>query len=269
MSPFQAAVWGIVQGLTEFLPVSSSGHLVLLPWLIGWETPSLTYDVVVHFGTLAAILGYFRREILELVSAAWWILRRRGSRPDQVDLVWLIAISALPAVVLGLLMEDLLESAFGAPLAAACFLIVTGVLLMLAEWLGDRQRVLKDLRPWDALLLGLAQSLALLPGISRSGATISAGLMRGLQREAAARFSFLMVIPVVFGATLYEVTKLFGASAPAANWFTLLIGFLCACVSGYLAVSFLLDYVRSRGMRPFAIYCWAIGSVAIIAYFVS
>jgi len=265
MSLLRALVLGVLQGATEFVPVSSSGHLVLVPWLLGWENPGLTFDVVVHLGTLLAVLAVFWRDVIRLV-AAWFRSLRGGEVGTDAKIAWFIIIGSIPAAILGFLFEDVLEQAFAAPRWVAAFLLVTGVILALSEAAGRRTRGFPAMRWLDALLIGLAQAVAMLPGVSRSGSTIAAGLGRNLERDVAARFSFLLAIPVVAGAGLF--TLLDWAEAPGLNGASagaLAVGFLAAAVSGYVCIRFLLSYLRRHSLLPFAIYCWAFGLLALLA----
>ena len=262
MSIWEAILWGALQGATEFLPVSSSGHLVLVPWLLNKATPSVTYDVIVHAGTLLAALVYFWRDIWALLQGLVVSVRARQLN-QQGRLALLIAASAVPAGVVGFVAEDMLARVFGRPAVVAALLLVTGGLLWLAEWLGRRQRGIASLTLRDAMLIGLAQCVALLPGISRSGATISSGLLRGLEREAATRFSFLMVLPLIAGATGYELLG-FSATPGGDTWSLLLAGFIAAAMTGYVALHLLLRLVRRHSLRPFALYCWTVGLACLL-----
>jgi undecaprenyl-diphosphatase len=278
---FQAIVLGILQGATEFLPVSSSGHLVLVPWLLGWPAPGLAFDAVVHWGTALAVVAYFWRDWVSLVGAAFRSLRALTLRRPQISqdgagsatgataepwpgsdearLAWFILLGTVPAALIGWLLEDFFEGMFGRPGAAAAFLLVTAALLTASERLGRRERDLDTLTWFDALLVGLAQALAIFPGISRSGATIAAGLGRGLRREPAARFSFLLATPVILGAGLLKVVDLAHMGGLAAQAPTLVVGFLAAGVVGFGCIHFLLRYLQRRRLYPFAIYCAAVG----------
>lgn len=279
MTLWQAAFWGLLQGLTEFLPVSSSGHLALAPWLLGWPAPDLTFDLLVHLGTLAAVVAYLRRDVAALLAAAWRLARLRRIVDAPTRLAALIVVSALPAALLGALFNDLVEQAIQAPWAVSLLLAVTGGILFLSERLPEsaqrlpesaqrlarRERPLEALTVADALGIGLAQAVAMLPGISRSGATIGAGLLRGLTRREAARFSFLMALPVITGATLVQLLRVLRgglAAAPAAN---LGVGLAVAAVSGYAALRFLLRYLQTHSLRPFAFYCWGLALVGLAA----
>ena len=265
---FQAIVLGLLQGITEFIPVSSSGHLVVIPWVLGWDDPGLTYDTILHLGTLVAVVLYFRRDILELLSAWWQSLRQRKLETPHARLAWLIVVSAIPAALLGFFLNDFFEQLFGSPRAASLLLLVTGGLLLASERLGRRNKALGSLSFVDALLVGLAQGCAIAPGISRSGATISVGLLRGLNREEAARFSFLIAIPIIAGAAGLQLLKATSAGFVSSGGLALVVGFVTASVSGYVAIRFLLKHVRAHDLRPFAYYCWAIGLIGLILTFV-
>jgi undecaprenyl-diphosphatase len=266
MTVIEALLWGILQGLTEFLPVSSSGHLVLVPWLLGRGPSSMTFDILVHFGTLLAVLIYFRRDLLVLVRGAWHLLRHRRLATPEARLTWLVALSALPAGLVALLLRDFLEQLFGVPPVAAALLLVTGTIMFLAERLAAHQRDTASLSGPEAVVIGVAQSVALAPGISRSGVTISAGLTLGLRRPDAARFSFLMAIPVVLGATALEAFDLLKGVTPPESPLALGVGFVAALVSGYAAIALLLRHLQRHGLRPFAYYCWAMGLFGLAVY---
>ena len=269
MNLFQAFFLGILQGATEFLPVSSSGHLVLVPWLLGWASPGLAFDAVVHWGTALAVIAYFWRDWVSLVRAL--TLRRLRADPSlepsqgsrDARLAWFIVLGTVPAALIGWLLEDFFEEMFARPAAAAAFLLVTAALLTASERFGRRERDLDALAWPDALLVGLAQALAIFPGISRSGATIAAGLARGLRREPAARFSFLLATPVILGAGLLKVVDLAQMGGLAAQVPTLAIGFVAAGVVGFGCIHFLLRYLQRRRLYPFAVYC-AIAGVACL-----
>jgi undecaprenyl-diphosphatase len=264
MEIIQAIILGLLQGITEFVPVSSSGHLVLVPWLLGWDAPELVFDTVVHWGTLLAVLAYFWRDWLRLISA--WLrglFRWEWDDPDA-RLMWLILAGTLPAVVIGYLLEAFFESLFGQPAWVSLFLLVTACLLALSERLGRRTRTLGELRWLDALLIGLGQAAAIAPGISRSGSTIAAGLLRGVQRAAAARFSFLLATPIILGAGLLQLVDLFGTPDPLAQFPALAAGFAAAAISGYLCISFLLRYLQRGKLYPFAVYCAAMGVLCLV-----
>jgi len=293
MNPLRAFLLGVLQGATEFLPVSSSGHLVLVPWLLDWPAPGLAFDAVVHWGTALAVVAYFWRDWVSLVRAFFRSLRdltwRRlrpapkgiqsqerertsdrevASQPSsgsaEARLAWLILLGTLPAALAGWLLEDFFEAMFARPATAAAFLLVTAALLTASERLGRRRRDLDTLAWPDALLVGIAQTLAIFPGISRSGATIAAGLARGLRREPAARFSFLLATPIILGAGLLKVTDLAQVGGLAAQVPTLLVGFVTAAVVGLGCIHFLLRYLQRRRLYPFAIYCTVVGITCLL-----
>lgn len=255
MDIIEAIVLGIIQGATEFIPVSSSGHLVLVPWLLGWDSPGLIFDTVVHWGTLVAVLAYFWHDWYTVIGA--WLrglFRWEWSNPDA-RLMWLLIVGSIPAALIGFLFEDFFESLFGAPVWVSIFLLVTATLLTLSELLGRRTRTLNDVKVPDALLVGLGQAAAIAPGISRSGATIATGVFRGLERPAAARFSFLLSTPIILGAGLFKLLDLFSTPDPVAQIPALVAGFLAAAIVGYLCIWLLLRYLQRGNLYPFAIYC--------------
>lgn len=255
MNILEALILGLVQGLTEFLPVSSSAHLVIVPDLLGWEAPSTSFDVMLHLGTMVAVLAYFWRDIMEIAVAFF----QKGEKAlARRRLGALIILGTIPAGVLGALLEKKFEEMFDEPAQVALFLIITGVILVASEAVARRQRHIGDLKVSDSLLVGLAQAVAIAPGISRSGSTISMGLFLGFTREAAARFSFLLSIPIIAGAALFKLRHGLG-SGNGEGAATLAVGFLAAAISGFAAVRFLLGYVRRHNLRLFALYCWVVG----------
>jgi undecaprenyl-diphosphatase len=254
---------GLVQGLTEFLPISSSGHLILVRALFGWnEIPrdsfidSLAFTVILHMGTLVALLVYFWREWLRLIPAGLASIRDRSLRDDpDRKMAWLIVVATIPAVIVGPLLNDTIESWVSKPAQVAVMLCVGAAILWLADRWGSKQREIDSLSFGGALGIGVAQVLALVPGISRSGISISAGLFAGLTREAAARFSFLMATPVVAGAGLWEARKLLTHEAgvnPDLN--LILIGFIAAAITGLLAIRFMLEFLKRQPLTAFVVY---------------
>ena len=266
---FQALVIGIVQGLTEFLPISSSGHLILVPYLLGWTDPfinSLAFSVMLHLGTLAALLAYFWRDWARLIPAGLAAVRDRSFRDDpDRRLAWLLVATLPPAVVLGLLLNDWLEAAVRHPALVALMLVVGAAILWLADRLGRQTDEVDQLGFRGALVIGLAQALALVPGISRSGVSISAGLALGMRREAATRFSFLMAAPVIAGAGLFELRKLVaGEVASDVNGAAVAIGFVAALLSGLAAIHLLLGYVKNHPLTIFVAYRLAVAALVIV-----
>lgn len=264
MTLLQALLLGLLQGATEFLPISSSGHLVLVPWLLNWRASSLAFDTLVHWGTALAVLGYFWRDWLALLRGAWRAVCTRSLADPQARLLLLLVLGTVPAALAGFLLEDFFESMFARPVAAAGFLLVTAAILTLAEGGSRRARGLETLSWLDALLVGAAQAAAILPGVSRSGATIAAGMGRGLTREAAARFSFLLSTPVILGAGVLQLADLAQAGDLAAQAPALLVGFLAALAAGLACIHFLLRYLRRRPLYPFAIYCALFGAACLV-----
>ena len=267
----QAIVMGIVQGLTEFLPVSSSGHLIVVPYLAGWNDPfitSLAFSVMLHIGTLVALLVYFRAEWLRLIPAGFAVLRDRSfdSDPDR-RLAWLIAIATVPALLIGGLLNEAVETRFRQVGIVALMLVVGGAILWLAERRGSQRLLSVDLTFPKALGIGLAQSLALIPGISRSGISISAGLFAGLDRESAARFSFLMATPVTAAAAIYETYKVVsGDVAFEVQAGPLVAGMLASMVAGFVAIAGLIRFLRTRSTNVFIAYRIVLAAVVLIAW---
>jgi undecaprenyl-diphosphatase len=265
MDLLQALILGIVQGATEFLPISSSAHLVLVPWLLGWPEPGLLFDTLVHWGTLLAVVAYFRHDLAALLVAGLRSVfeRRIGNDPVR-RLTWLIVLGSIPAVVAGALLENFFEGLFSAPRWVAMFLLITGVILVTSEWIGQRRRRLDSLGIGDALSIGAAQAVAIAPGISRSGATIATGLAVGLRREEAARFSFLLGSPVILGAGLWQLVKFLPTMPSETTLLTLVTGFVAAAVTGYLCIRFLMAFLQRRSLVVFAGYCWLVGLGALV-----
>lgn len=262
----QAIVIGVVQGLTEFLPISSSAHLILLPRLLGWDDAfinSPAFVVMLHMGTLAALLVYFWRDLIRYAVAALAVVRDRrvGDDPERRMAV-LLAASVIPAALIGVALEGFIDSFFREQLLVVCGLLVVGALLLFgAERIARHTREMAQLRPRDALTIGLAQAFALFPGISRSGITIAAGLALGLKREAAARFAFLMGTPIILGAGLWKMRELFDGSAGSFDPVVLLAGMLAAAISGLVAIWFLLAFLRRNTTDLFVLYRLAAAAV--------
>jgi undecaprenyl-diphosphatase len=248
-----AAFWGVIQGVTEFLPISSSGHLVLLPALFGMSEPDLATTAVLHLGSLAAILWYYRRDFAGLV---------RSPLSDHSRRVWLLLIvGTIPAAIAGLALDGPLEIIFSEPWMAAIALVITGLVIGSSMFLARGSTTMAEARIPDALVIGMAQAFALVPGISRSGMTITAGLAQGLSRVEAARFSFMLGVPAIAGAGLLQGLELIdrGGFEPE-----LLVGVLTAAISGYLAITFLVRLISRIGIAPYAVYCIAFGVIAYI-----
>lgn len=262
---------GIVQGLTEFLPVSSSGHLIIVPFLVGSDDAfirSLAFSVMLHLGTLVALLVYFRADWVRLVPAGLAALRDRsfGGDPDR-RIAWLLVASTIPAAIVGVLFNDLIESRFREVGLVAIMLVVGGLILFVADRVGGRSRQIDGVTFPLAIGIGVAQALALVPGISRSGISISAGRLAGLDREAAARFAFLMATPITAGAGLFEARKLFtGEAGVDVAVGPLVIGMVAALVSGLAAIHFMLRYLRTRSLDIFVWYRVALAAIVLIVW---
>jgi undecaprenyl-diphosphatase len=268
MSELEALLLGIVQGLTEFLPISSSGHLIIVPWLQDYkfllENPEFnkTFDVALHAGTLVAAIAYFRREVVALTKGFLEALGQRSiSTPDQ-RLSVAIAVGTIPAVIAGAIGSDFIDEHLGEPWMIALQLIVFGALLLYVDRLPQR-KALDGATVKDGWYIGLAQILALAPGTSRSGITITAGRYLGLDRDAAARFSFLLLIPIVAGATAFKAAEAISEGLPDGVVGPMIVGTIAAAVSGYLAIAFLLRLVRTTSYRPFVYYRYVAG-IAIL-----
>ncbi len=266
----QALVMGIVQGLTEPLPISSSGHLILVPWLLGWRDPfitSLEFSVVLHMGTLVAMLAYFWRDWARLIPAGLAALRDRslGVDPDR-RLAWAIAISIPPAAVAGYFLNDFFEEKVREPLLVAFTLVIGAAIIWLADRLGRRTRPIESVGFGEAFAIGCAQAIALIPGISRSGISIGAGLALGLTREAAARFSFLMAAPIIAGAGAFELRKLLAGQGGDVNVTALGVGFVAALISGVAAIHVLLRFVRSHPLTVFVGYRVVAAAIVVVVF---
>jgi undecaprenyl-diphosphatase len=268
----QALVMGVVQGLTEFLPISSSGHLILVPSLLGWDDPfinSLAFSVVLHLGTLGALLLYFRQDWIRLIPAGFAAIRDRSfAGSTDRRLAWLIAISTIPAGLAALAFDDIVESeTFRQPGLVVTMLVVFAGVLWLADRSGSRDRSVEGLTFPRAIAIGVAQAVALIPGVSRSGITMSAGLFAGLDRPSAARFAFLMATPITALAAAYEVLQLLtGDATPGADASQLVVGIAAAFVSGILAIAVLLRFLRSRSLDVFVWYRIVLAAVVIVAW---
>ena len=277
---FQAIILGIVQGLSEFIPISSSAHLIIVPWLLGWNDPvldSLSFDVALHLGTLVALLLFFAADWVRLIRAgvASIVERKIGGDVDR-RLAWLIVIGTIPGGITGVLAETAVEELFHKPnvpiaqtamIVMALIIALLGAILFVAERVARHVRGMKDLTLKDSIVIGLAQAFAIFPGVSRSGSTITAGLFLGLERETAARFSFLLSAPIIAGAgakSLFNIYSAFKAGQLAQDELVLfLVGFVAAALSGYLCIKFLLQYLQRNSTDLFVFYRWALAIVVL------
>lgn len=265
MDLFQALVLGLVQGATEYIPVSSSAHLVIVPWLLGWPDAPFEFEVLVQWGTLIGVFFFFWPDIWMVAKGVIQaLLQGRPLATFEAKLGWLVVVATIPAVVFGLAFKDLFETAFAAPVFAGGLLMLTALLLVIAERFGSRRLELEHLSWLDAVIIGLFQAAAILPGISRSGATISGAVLRGYNRVAAARFSFLMSIPALVGAGVIALKDLFETGTLAAQLPAISIGFIAAAISGYICIRWLLHYLQRHSLYIFALYCVAFSLLTII-----
>ncbi|CFX83830.1 Undecaprenyl-diphosphatase UppP [Syntrophomonas zehnderi OL-4] len=257
MSLLEAVVLGLVQGLGEFLPISSSAHLVLVPWIFNWNDPGLTFDIALHIGTLFAVIIYFWRDWLKLISAGL-----KGVSTQDGRLFWYLVIASIPGAIIGFLLEDIAETVFRAPLLIAIMLILMGIFLVWADRRGRKEIDLEGINLKTSFLIGLSQALAIIPGVSRSGITMTTGLLLGMTREDTARFSFLLSTPIILGAGLIKTPQIL--ANPAMINANFIIGMLVAAVVGLLSIGFLLRYVQTKDFRPFAWYRFALGALVIL-----
>lgn len=272
MTILQAVILGIIQGITEFLPISSSAHLVITPYLLGWdlrEEVIFPFDVLVQIGTLVAVIIYFRKDLWDIIRAVLQgLYHRKPLESPKSRLGWLLVLATIPAGVLGLLLNDLVESVFKDPPTTAIFLIVTAFLLIIAEIVGKRSRDIETVTWKDALWIGFAQVLALFPGISRSGSTMAGGMTRGLTRQAAARFSFLMSVPVMLAAGFFSLFDLFSIPDLGSFLPSMAAGFVSAAIVGYFSIRWLLAFIANHPLYIFSIYCFILAGFTLFTAYV-
>ena len=260
MSLLHALILGLVQGVTEYIPVSSSAHLVLVPWLLGWPDSSFTFEVLVQWGTLVSVFIYFWSDVWDIVNGVLaGLARRQPLGTASARMGWYIILGTIPVVVFGLILKGFFEATFSKPVFVAALLLGTAAILAAAEQFGRQLKDMRELGGLDALIVGLWQVTALFPGISRSGATIGGGMLRGFDRTTAARFSFLLSIPALLGGGVVAIRDLLAAGTLRADLPALAVGFIAAAISGYLCIRWLLGYLQRRSLTVFAIYCAAFG----------
>jgi undecaprenyl-diphosphatase len=255
MTIFQAIIFGAVQGVTEFLPVSSTAHLILLPWALGWPDPGLAFDVALHLGTLVALLIYFRMEWIALIKSA------RDSR-----MVRFIIVASIPGAIAGALFEHKVEDALRAPQIIAVMLIVMALVLAAAEFLGLRKKSLDQISWGDAIAVGISQAFAIVPGVSRSGVTITTGLFRGMKRDAAARFSFYLSTPIIGGAVAKKTLDILKGGAGLEQLTPFIAGIISSGIIGYLSIAFMMRYLQTHNTFLFVFYRIALGIVVLLAF---
>jgi undecaprenyl-diphosphatase len=271
MSILQAIILGIIQGLTEFLPISSSAHLVLAPYFLNWHFPVeqiFPFDVIVQLGTLLAVIIYFHQDLWAILKHfARGIIHLKPFETSEARMGWFLILATIPAGVVGLLIKKQVEAAFNSPLATGLFLLVTAAFLLLADWLGKRTRSSEDINWLDALVAGLFQAVAIFPGISRSGSTIAGGMLRGLDRPTAARFSFLMSVPVMLAAGLLSILDLRSMPGLGSFLLPLGLGFAAAALVGYFSIRWLIGFLGKHSLRGFAFYCIAVAVLTVGFWF--
>lgn len=268
MTILQSILLGIIQGLTEFLPVSSSAHLVLVPYLAGWNIPvevAFVFDVLVQVATLIGVISFFWKDLIAILSAMWrGLISRKPFENSTARLGWLLILATIPAGLFGLLIKEIIETAFSNPIMTAIFLFGTALLLVVAEIIGKRTRSLSQLSTVDAIWIGVFQAIAIFPGISRSGASITGGMTRNLDRPDAARFSFLLSIPIMLAAGVLAGGDLATSSELTALLPVFIPGFITAGIVGYLSIRWLLKYVINHTFYVFAWYCIVLGGTTLL-----
>lgn len=267
MSFLEALILGILQGFTEFLPISSSAHLVLVPWWLGWDRPPLLFEVTVHLGTTVALISYFWEDWLTLIRAGFQVLRQRAIRTPDEKVLFLIFLSTIPGIIGGLLLEPYFEKELSDPAFTAITLYITAVLLIGSEWYtasAPGNKTMQEMTVWDSVFIGIAQAIAIIPGVSRSGSTIAAGLVRYLNRESAARFSFLMATPIILGAGAKQLLDILLGEEVQLDAGVMVLGFVSSVVVGYASIAFLLSFVRRQKLYIFAAYCILFATLSLI-----
>jgi undecaprenyl-diphosphatase len=265
MTIFQAIILGAVQGVTEFLPVSSTAHLILLPWALGWPDPGMSFDVALHLGTLIALLIYFREDWLALVGSAVGAIQGRTQSPDR-RMVALIIAATIPGAIAGLLFEHKIEEAMRAPQVIALMLIGMALVLAAAEFIGHRKKSLDEISWTDAMVVGVAQAFAIVPGVSRSGVTITAGLFRSFKRDTAAKFSFYLSTPLIAGAVGNTVRHMIKEHIGLEQLTPFIVGVVVSGIVGYLSIAFMLRYLQTHTTFLFVYYRIALGIVVLLAF---
>jgi undecaprenyl-diphosphatase len=268
MDSLQAIIMGIVQGVAEFLPISSSAHLVLTPWFFGWKDPGLAFDVALHWGTLIALVLFFWRDWVDMIGAAGKCVLKREGDEQKARLLLLIVIATVPGLIAGALLESQAESTFRSPWLVGAVMGGFGLVMLLAERLGKRTGGMGGIGYLIALCIGVCQAFAIIPGVSRAGVTMTSGLFFNLRRESAARFSFLLAMPIIAGASFKAAYDLVQTGIPAGDRLPFLLGVLTAALVGYFSISWLLRFLQAKTFVPFVIYRVLL-SVVVFALLVS
>lgn len=258
---------GAVQGFGEFLPISSSAHLILAPWLFGWQNHSLSFDVMLHAGTLVAVILYFWKDWLVLIREGILSVKERTLMgPPQRRLFWYLVIASVPGAIIGKLLEDKAENTFRSPLLVASALVIFGFIFYVVDHIGRKTRKLGSFNLLDSILIGISQALAIVPGVSRSGITMATGLGLGLDRESAAKFSFLLSTPIIFGATILKFKEIINIGNQG-NALVLISGFITSAAAGFIAIRYLLNYVKRHTFNIFVAYRIVFGLTVILLFF--
>jgi len=260
MTVFEAIVYGVVQGVGEFLPISSTAHIIAVPWLLGWKDPGLAFDVALHIGTLVAVIAFFWKDWVNLI----YFGITKPKTPEG-KLFWYIVLATVPGAVLGYLFENQVETTFRNAALIGIMLIVMGVILYIADRLGRKKVEIENVGLADSLIIGISQSVAFIPGVSRSGITMSSGLFLGLTRESAARFSFLLSTPIIFGTGVLKIKDIAHTNVQIVPF---AVAVVTAAAVGLLSIKFLLDYLKKKGFGIFAIYRLLLGILLIAVYFI-
>lgn len=263
MDSIQILLLALIQGITEFLPISSSAHLILAPYLFGYEDQGLAFDVAVHLGSLLAVVYYFRQQIIDITRDWFKSLRQQKHNTQNAKMGWYIIVATIPVVIVGGLFAGLVSTTLRSPSVIAVTTIVFGLLLWWADQRGKGQRQLKQLSWRDVLIIGLMQAIAIIPGTSRSGITMTAALMLGFDRQSASRFSFLIAIPTIAMSSLYMIAKLM-TSSHSIDWFTLAAGVIFSAMAALLSITYFLRFIERIGMLPFVIYRLLLGLILIL-----
>lgn len=254
MELIKIIILGIIQGVTEFLPISSSGHLVIFQYLFGINTDQLTLSVFLHFGTVIPVIVIYWEDVKGILLF----------KKEQRRLSWLVIVGIIPTGILGFLFEDYIEGLFTSMDIVGYMLLITGLLIYLTEKLSNVKFSLDEMKEHNAIIVGLAQALAMIPGISRSGSTIVSSLLQGLDRESAAKYSFLLSVPVIFGVGLLELKNVLTVGLVKLSWLSIFIGFVISGISGYFAIKYLLHILKKGSLVIFSYYCWIVGIIVIL-----
>lgn len=263
MEIIQAIILGIIQGISEFLPISSSGHLALAPSYFGWQDQGLNFDVALHFGTAIAVIWFFRKDWKKLLIGFWNSLKSRKAQNIHERLIWLIIIASIPAGVIGFIYQDIVSTYFRHPLFISYALIITGIILYLVDELAKRMKNIEKINFWNALIIGIAQILAIIPGISRSGITILTARAQGFDRVSSTRFSFLLATPIILAATVNSAINL---GTENVNIIALILGTVTAAIAGYFAIKLLLNYLKQHSFAYIALYVILLGILTIYIF---